>query len=84
MRHGNKKPFFCRIHEVEHFRWTAGFEQTNLARLAEKITPLKGCWIASGPVMGKKGELCGLHPGRCQHGRVGIPPRAVEPAHVWA
>lgn len=62
MKHGNKVLFFCRIHEVEHLRWTPEVEQANLARLAAKITPIKGCWIASGPVMGKKGEYVGFIP----------------------
>lgn len=62
MKHGNKVLFFCRLHEVEHLRWTAEIEQANLSRLAAKITPINGCWIASGPVMGKKGEYVGFIP----------------------
>lgn len=62
MKHGNRVLFFCRLHEVEHLRWTDDMEQANLSRLAAKITPLGGCWIASGPVMGKKGEYVGFIP----------------------
>jgi hypothetical protein len=64
MKHGNKVLFFCRLHEVEHLRWTPEVEQTNLTRLAEKITPWesKRCWIASGPAMGRKGEYVGFIP----------------------
>lgn len=62
MKHDNKVLFLCRKHEVEHLRWTDEIEQTNLARLAAKITPLRGCWIASVPVMGKKGEYVGFLP----------------------
>ncbi|WAJ35072.1 hypothetical protein OUO20_09695 [Arthrobacter sp. FX8] len=62
MKHGNKVLFFCRTHEVEHLRWTPDVEAVNLERLAAKITPLNGCWIASGPVMGKKGEYVGFIP----------------------
>lgn len=62
MKHGNRVLFFCRLHEVEHLRWTPEIEQANLVRLAAKITPLNGCWIASGPVMGKKGEYVAFIP----------------------
>jgi hypothetical protein len=62
MKHGNKVLFFCRLHEVEHLRWTPQVQQTNLNRLAEKITRYGECWIASGPVMGKKGEYVGFVP----------------------
>lgn len=62
MKHGNKVLFFCRLHEVEHLRWTPQIEQANLTRLAEKITVIRECWIASGPVMGRKGEYVGFLP----------------------
>ena len=54
--------FRCPIHEVEHLRWTPQVEQENLTRLAAKITPRNQCWIASGPVMGRKGEYVGFIP----------------------
>lgn len=62
MKHGNKVLFFCRVHEVEHLRWTPEMERVNLSRLAENITPWNSCWIASGPMMGKKGEYVGFRP----------------------
>ncbi|WP_284974279.1 hypothetical protein [Arthrobacter sp. efr-133-TYG-104] len=62
MKHGIKVLFFCRLHEVEHPRWTPDIEHANLVRLAAKITPLNGCWIASGPVLGKKGGYVAFIP----------------------
>lgn len=62
MKHGNQVMFLCRRHEVEHLRWTPEVEQANLSRLAEKITPYKACWIASGPVMGRKDEYVAFLP----------------------
>lgn len=62
MKHGNRTVFYCRAHEVEHLRRSPEIEQANLSRLAEKITPWKGCWIASGPAMGRKGEYVGFRP----------------------
>ncbi|WP_139007397.1 hypothetical protein [Arthrobacter crystallopoietes] len=47
---------------MEHLRWTPEIEQVNLSRLGAKITPLNECWIASGPVLGKKGEYVGFIP----------------------
>lgn len=62
MKHGNQVLFFCREHEVEHLRWTPEIEQINLSRLGAKITVYNECWIASGPVLGKKGEYITFRP----------------------